>query len=83
MRVVVAVVVVLLDVTQTEPDNFPRLMELMQDMQEHGQVRVGLCGLVRTSPRPVSLRLILRGKVKKKSIALPVRNRLVSCWHRS
>lgn len=23
---------------QTEPDNFPRLMELMQDMQEHGQV---------------------------------------------
>jgi hypothetical protein len=23
---------------ETEPDNFPRIMELMQDMQEHGQV---------------------------------------------
>ncbi|CAN0078768.1 unnamed protein product [Pylaiella littoralis] len=27
-----------LAVYETEPDNFPRLMELMQDMQEHGQV---------------------------------------------
>lgn len=31
--------------TQTEPDNFPRLMELMQDMQEHGQVRCAPFGL--------------------------------------
>jgi peroxin-19 len=27
-----------LAVYETEPDNFPRIMELMQDMQEHGQV---------------------------------------------
>ena len=26
-------------VYETEPDNFPRLMELMQDIQEFGQVR--------------------------------------------
>lgn len=31
--------------TQTEPDNFPRLMELMQDMQEHGQVWCAPFGL--------------------------------------
>lgn len=31
-------VVVSAVIAKTEPDNFPRLMELMQDMQEHGQV---------------------------------------------
>jgi hypothetical protein len=34
-----------LAVYDTEPENFPRLMELMQDMQEHGQVRAVLVDL--------------------------------------
>ena len=35
-----------LAVYDTEPDNFPRIMELMQDMQEHGQVSCVLLMLI-------------------------------------